>query len=93
MAISKEIVIEHEVGLHARPAAIFAKKAAKYTATISIENLTRGSEPVNAKSVLRLLSAGIQMNDRLRITAEGEDAQDAVTALYNLVSHNFQETE
>ncbi|GHO42751.1 HPr family phosphocarrier protein [Ktedonospora formicarum] len=93
MTTSKEVTIEHEVGLHARPAAIFAKQASQFTSTISIENITKGSAPVNAKSVLRLLSAGIQAHDRLRITAEGEDAQDAVTVLYELIHRNFQEAQ
>lgn len=93
MAISNEVVVHHTVGLHARPAAIFAKTAAKFSSTVFVENLTKGTEPVNAKSVLRILSAGIQMNDRLRITAEGSDESAAVSALSNLIATNFGETE
>lgn len=93
LATSQEVIIQHEVGLHARPAALFAKRAAQYASAISIENMTKGSQPVNAKSMLRLLSASIQMNDQLRITADGDDEQAAVKALCELIKHNFQETE
>ena len=93
MATSNEVVVSHQVGLHARPAAIFAKLAATFSSTIQVENLTKETEPVNAKSVLRILSAGIQMNDHLRITADGTDEDAAVTALSNLITTNFGETE
>jgi phosphocarrier protein HPr len=90
---SNEVVVQNSVGLHARPAALFVKTAGRFTSTIQVENLTRGKEPVNAKSVLRLLSAGIQKDDRLRISAEGEDEEAAVEMLSRLVSTNFEETQ
>ncbi|HTK09704.1 MAG TPA: HPr family phosphocarrier protein [Ktedonobacteraceae bacterium] len=93
MATSNEVVVSHNVGLHARPAAVFAKLAATFSSTIQVENLTKGTEPVNAKSVLRILAAGIQMNDRLRISADGTDEDAAITALSNLITTNFGETE
>jgi phosphotransferase system HPr (HPr) family protein len=93
LATSNEVIVSHSVGLHARPAAIFAKTAAAFSSAIHVENLTKGSEPVNAKSILRILSAGIQTNDRLRITAEGADEDAAVNALSHLIITNFGETE
>ena len=93
MAISNEVVVHHQVGLHARPAALFAKTAAKFSSSISVENLTKGTKPVNAKSVLRILTAGIQMNDRLRIVAEGSDEKAAVDALCLLILTDFEGAE
>ncbi len=93
MATSNEVVVSHSVGLHARPAAVFAKTAATFSSTIQVENLTKGSEPINAKSVLRILSAGIQMNDLLRISAEGADEDAAVHTLSNLITTDFAEME
>ncbi len=93
MAASNEVIIQHKIGLHARPAAVFVKMASQFSASILVENLTKGSPPVNAKSVLRLLTAGIQKDDRLRITAEGEDEDAAVAALTHLIATNFGETE
>lgn len=89
MATSNEVVVLHSVGLHARPAAVFAKTAATFSSAIQLENLTKGTEPINAKSVLRILSAGIQMNDRLRISAEGADEEVAVHTLSHLISSDF----
>lgn len=93
MAASNEVVIQNHVGLHARPAALFAKTATLFSSTIQIENLTRKSTPINAKSVLRVLAAGIQKDDRLLIKAEGIDEQAAVEALSHLIMTNFGETE
>ena len=93
LATSNEVIVQNAVGLHARPAAIFAKTASTFSSNVLIENLTKGSTPVNAKSILRLLSAGIQMHDHLRITAEGTDESAAVNALSLLIATNFGETE
>ena len=93
MAASNDVVIHHKVGLHARPAAMFVKTAAGFSARITLENLTRGTQPMNAKSILSLLSAGVKMDDRIRITAEGSDEAAAVAALSELINSNFGETE
>jgi phosphocarrier protein HPr len=93
MATSNDVVIHHKVGLHARPAALFVKTAAGFSSRITLENLTRGTQPVNAKSILSVLSAGVKMDDQIRIAAEGADEAAAVTALSDLVNSNFGETE
>lgn len=92
MATSNELVVSHRIGLHARPAALFVKKAGSFSAHVTVENLSSGSQTVNAKSILGLLSAGVKMNDRIRITAEGIDEAEAVAALSELVNSNFGET-
>jgi phosphotransferase system HPr (HPr) family protein len=92
MATSNELVVVHKIGLHARPAAVFVKKAGSFSASITVENLSSGSQPVNAKSILGLLSIGVKMNDRIRVTAEGTDEAEAVAALSELVDSNFGET-
>ena len=89
MATSNEVVVSHSVGLHARPAAVFAKTAATFSSTIHLENLTKGTELINAKSVLSILSAGVQMNDRLRISAEGTDEDAAIRTLSHLITSDF----
>lgn len=80
-------------GLHARPATMFAKMAATFSSTITLENLTQKTKPVNAKSPLHILSAGIQGQDCLRITADGTDEQAAIEALRDLITTNFGEVE
>jgi phosphotransferase system HPr (HPr) family protein len=93
LATSHEIIVQHKVGLHARPAALFVKTAVRFASEITLENVTRKSEPVNAKSILRVLAAGVKMNDQVRITATGNDEENAVTELVSLIQNNFGEAE
>ncbi|GHO95249.1 phosphotransferase [Reticulibacter mediterranei] len=93
MSASNEAVVQHKVGLHARPAAIFVRQAAKYSSRITIENLTKGTSPANAKSILSVMTAAVRMGDHVRIAAEGDDEQAAVEVLSTLIQSNFDETE
>lgn len=93
MAASTEVVVAYREGFHARPATLFAKMAAAFSSVITIENLTQGTEPVNAKSPLNILAVGIQGHDRLRITADGTDEKAAIEKLSHLVTTNFGEAE
>ena len=81
-----EVEVRNETGLHARPAAVFARAAAGFTSSISVTNLARNGAPADAKSLIDLLSAGVEMGDRIRITAEGSDEQAAVETLAGLVA-------
>lgn len=86
---SLEITIRHDVGLHARPAAMFVKVANGFLSQITVINLSNESDSVNAKSILGILTSGVQMNDRIRITAEGEDEDEALAALRDLIEGDF----
>ncbi len=91
MALSQEVLFQHEAGLHARPAATFVRLAASFASRITIANVSRTSKAVNAKSILGVMSAGIKKNDTIVITADGEDEQAALNALVDLVNSNFGE--
>lgn len=91
MSESKEITVRNKVGLHARPAAAFVKKAASFKSTIKVENLTTSSNPINAKSFVSLLSIEVKKNDCIRITCEGVDENEALEGLCELVRTNFGE--
>lgn len=93
MSASNEVVVQHKMGLHARPAALFVRAAAGFSSRITIENLTKGRPPANAKSILSVMTAAVRMNDQVRIAAEGSDEQEAVEALCNLIRSNFGEDE
>ncbi len=93
MAVSRDVIVRNKVGLHARPAALFIKTAGGFSARVTIENVTRGTKPVNAKSILSVLSTGVRMDDHIRITADGTDEEAAVAALADLVNNNFGESE
>ena len=85
------IVVEHEVGLHARPAALFVKKARSFESAISVTNMTKDSEPGNAKSILRVLKLAVGQGHEIKIEAEGTDADNALAALRELIASNFGE--
>jgi len=84
----KEVVVQNQVGLHARPATFFIQKANEYKSNIWVEKDERN---VNAKSLLGVLSLGITRGASITIVAEGADEEEAVTALVELISSNFAE--
>ena len=88
---SVKIKVNHPVGLHARPAAEFVKTAAKFQSEIQVQNLTSNGSPVNAKSILSVLTLGVNQGHEIQIDAEGEDAELALTSLTDLINENFGE--
>lgn len=70
--------IEDEVGLHARPAAIFVRTAAGFAADITV---TRDDRTADAKSLLEVLQLEAGKGSAITVTAEGDDADAAVEAL------------
>ena len=77
----KEVTVENQVGLHARPATFFIQKANEYKSSIWVEKEERR---VNAKSLLGVLSLGIVGGTTIRIIADGADEQAAVDGLVKL---------
>jgi len=88
---SIEIVVNHSVGLHARPAAEFVKTASSYPCDIQVCNLSTKGDPVNAKSILSVLTLGVNQGHSIRIDAEGESADKALASIQELVETNFGE--
>ena len=84
----KDVVVQNQVGLHARPATFFIQKANEFKASIWIEKEERR---VNAKSLLGVLSLGIVGNTAIRIIADGADEEAAVESLVKLVESGFAE--
>lgn len=82
----KEVVVQNQVGLHARPATFFIQKANEYRSSVWIE---KDERRVNAKSLLGVLSLGITKGISITLVAEGPDEEKAVTELVDLVSSNF----
>lgn len=90
--IEAVLTVQHEHGLHARPADMFVRCANSFQSTIHVYNLTRNAnKKANAKSILGILSIGVHGNDSIRIVASGEDRQAALDALTQLVESNFEE--
>lgn len=90
--VEAQVSVTHKVGLHARPASLFVKLANKFNSKISVKNLTLGGNPVDAKSILGVLTLGVVRNHEILIQAEGADAEDAIRELKSLVESNFGES-
>jgi phosphotransferase system HPr (HPr) family protein len=88
---SVELTIKNPSGLHARPASLFTAAAAGFAATVTVENLTRGTGPVDAKSTLLLLTAGVSFGHQVRLVADGRDESAAIDALVKLVESGLGE--
>ena len=86
--IVKDITVQNQVGLHARPATFFIQKANEFRSSIWVEKEERRA---NAKSLLGVLSLGITGGTDIRIIADGQDENEAVDALNSLVSSGFAE--
>lgn len=74
----EEVEVTGALGLHARPAAEFAERAARFTSSVT---LAKGSREVDAKSVLLVLTLDVRQGDRVVVSATGVDAMDAVREL------------
>lgn len=89
---SVEVVVPNPIGLHARPAALFVQTASRFSADITVQNVTQRREPVNAKSMMQVASLGTaRQGETIRIVAQGEDAEEAISALSALVRAGFGE--
>ena len=84
----KEVTVQNQVGLHARPATFFIQKANEFKSSIWVEKEERC---VNAKSLLGVLSLGIVGGTSIKIIADGTDEQNAVDGLIRLVESGFAE--
>ena len=82
-AVSSLVKIKNNLGLHARPSAIFVQTASKFDAEITIQNCNE--ESVNGKSILGLLMLAAGHGSTLKISATGPDAHKAVSTLVTLV--------
>ncbi|MER6828434.1 HPr family phosphocarrier protein [Streptosporangium sp. NPDC000563] len=80
----RQVIVKSEVGLHARPAATFVQTAAK--ASLDVTVAKGGGEPVNAKSILGVLSLDVREGDTVVIRAEGEGADELVDRLADIAS-------
>lgn len=85
------LTIQHEAGLHARPLAQFVKLARQYDATVEVTNLTRDKGPANGTSPLKLMLLAVLQGHEIKISANGSQAEEAVTALQALIERNFEE--
>jgi phosphocarrier protein len=86
----KTMVIQNELGLHARAATKLVQTASKYPCDVTV---IKDGHEVNGKSIMGVLMLAAEHGSRLRLSASGADAADAVAALSDLVGRGFEDVE
>lgn len=89
--IEETLTITHKSGLHARPLSKFVKTARGFDAEVKVWNLTREQGPASGISPLKLMMLAISDGHEIKISAEGNQAAEVMTALTDLISNNFGE--
>lgn len=79
----RSIQVRLENGLEARPVALLVQEASKYESTIYIQS---GERRVNAKSIMGMMSLGLDNGEKLEVSAEGTDEQAAVEGIEEFLS-------
>ncbi len=88
--ITKDVEIKNKLGLHARAAAKLVHAAARFKSDLKV---TKGSEEVDAKSILGVMLLAAGKGSTITISADGDDEAEAVQALEDLIDAKFDEVE
>ena len=86
--INETIKIKNKLGIHARPAALLVQKASQYMSKIELKN---DELKVNAKSIMGVMMLAAAYGSKLTIIADGDDAEEAVAGLNELIDNKFDE--
>jgi phosphocarrier protein len=84
----KDVTILNKLGIHARPASKFVRIASRYHSEILVE---KEGDTVNGKSIMGLMMLAAGPGSRITLRAEGDDANQALTELEDLVNRKFEE--
>lgn len=80
--MERKITIQNETGIHARPAGLIVKEAAKFKSSITIE---KDGKEYNAKSIMSLMAMAAAKGEEITIKANGEDEQEALSAIADFI--------
>lgn len=83
--------IRNPHGLHARPGAMLVNTAKKFAATIQLAKSDTPDKTVNAKSLMKVMTLGVKFKDQLQVTAQGEDADQALAAIGKAIEEGLGE--
>ena len=86
--MTREFLVSNKLGIHARPAAMFVKVANRFSCNIFVE---KDGETVNGKSIMGIMMLAAGPGSKLKVTADGNDASQALTELETLVNRKFDE--
>jgi phosphotransferase system HPr (HPr) family protein len=83
--VTKNMTIEIKTGLEARPVALFVQVASQFESSIYVEY---GTKKVNAKSIMGMMTLGLAAGEKVLVTAEGEDEEQAIGKIEEYLSSN-----
>jgi phosphocarrier protein len=86
--IEKMLIVKNRAGIHARPSALLVQTIKDFTCSVYLE---KGSDRVNAKSIMGVLTLGVAYGTELKLITDGEDEGAAMEALVKLFESGFQE--
>ena len=88
--LTRELVVQNKMGIHARPAAMIVRITNKFRAEVLVE---KDEEQVNGKSIMGLMMLAAAQGSELTVSTQGDDAEQALAALRELVENRFGEPE
>ncbi len=83
------VTVSNKLGMHARPAMLLAEVAGKFSSSITVSH--DAHDPVDAKSIMQLMLLAATKGTTLHISADGDDANEAVQELESLIKADFNE--
>ena len=86
--VEKILTVKNRAGIHARPAALIAQTANKFSSEITLE---KDTIVVNAKSIMGVITMGAGYNTTMKLVANGSDEVEAVEAIFSLFESKFEE--
>lgn len=89
--LTAEFTIRNEHGLHARPGTALVSVIKQFNSDITVTNLDGSGKPANGRSLMKVVALGVKKGHRLRFTASGEDAQQALDAIEQAISSGLGE--
>ncbi|HBL9860687.1 TPA: fused PTS fructose transporter subunit IIA/HPr protein [Salmonella enterica subsp. enterica serovar Dublin] len=89
--LSVEFVVRNEHGLHARPGTMLVNTIKQFNSEITVTNLDGTGKPANGRSLMKVVALGVKKGHRLRFTAQGEDAEQALKAIGDAIAAGLGE--
>jgi len=86
--VKAQVTIQNRLGLHARPAMAFVDTASGFSADIRVQ---KGQQVVDGKSIMQLMMLAATHGTDLVVSAEGDDADEAIAAIQELIDRKFDE--
>ena len=86
--VEKDVIISNKLGIHARPAALFVKTAAKFSSSVIV---IKNGQSINGKSIMSVMALAAEPGSEITIQTDGDDEQDALNQLVKLIENKFEE--